>query len=78
MLLNRQSGLCPKCTEIMHLNEEIAFNRILELEREEATNESEIAGIRRERNKIRQRNSRLCRENGLINRRDRNRSDGDG
>lgn len=63
--LNRQSGLCPRCTELMHLNEEIAFNEILERERAAATNEEEIAGIRRERDKMRQRNSRLCRKYGL-------------
>ena len=33
--LNRQSGLCPMCTEMMHLNEEIAFNETLQREREE-------------------------------------------
>ena len=66
--LNRQSGLCPKCTEIMHLNEEIAFNEILEEERRAATDEAEIAAIRRERDKMRQRNSRLCRKYGLASR----------
>ena len=69
--LNRQSGLCPKCTELMHLNEEIAFNEILQAEREEAADEEAIAGIRRERDKMRQRNSRLCRKYGLKSRRDR-------
>ena len=69
--LNRQSGLCPRCTELMHLNEEIAFNEILQQEREAATDEGEIAGIRRERDKMRQRNSRLCRKYGLPTRRDR-------
>ena len=69
--LNRQSGLCPRCTELMHLNEEIAFNEILEAEREAASDEREIAGIRRERDKMRQRNSRLCRKYGLPTRRER-------
>ena len=73
--LNRQSGLCPKCTEIQHLNEEIAFNEILQAEREAATNEADIAGIRRERDKMRQRNSRLCRKYGLPTRRDRGNGD---
>ena len=57
--LNRQSGLCPMCTEIMHLNEEVAFN------------EAVAAAIRRERDRMRQRNSRLCRKYGLKSRRDR-------
>lgn len=69
--LNRQSGLCPKCTELMHLNEEIAFNEILQEEREAATDEAAIAEIKRERDKMRQRNSRLCRKYGLKSRRDR-------
>lgn len=69
--LNRQSGLCPKCTDLMHLNEEIVFNEILQREREEAAAEDDMAGIRRERDKMRQRNSRLCRKYGLMPRRDR-------
>ena len=69
--LNRQSGLCPRCTELMHLNEEIAFNEILQAEREAASDEEAIAGIRRERDKMRQRNSRLVRKYGLKGRRER-------
>jgi endogenous inhibitor of DNA gyrase (YacG/DUF329 family) len=70
--LNRQSGLCPLCTERMHLAEEVAFNEVLEREREEI----EAAGgdleeIRRERDAMRQRNSRLCRKYGLKSRRQR-------
>lgn len=74
--LNRQSGLCPKCTELMHLNEEIAFNEILQEERDAATDEEAIAGIRRERDKMRQRNSRLCRKYGLPTRRERSQEEG--
>ena len=69
--LNRQSGMCARCTELMHLNEEIAFNEILEREREEAADEAAVAEIRRERDKMRQRNSRLCRKYGLKGRRER-------
>lgn len=69
--LNRQSGMCPRCTELMHLNEEIAFNEVLEAEREEKAGAADMAAIRRERNKVRQRNSRLCRKYGLKNRRNR-------
>ena len=75
--LNRQSGMCPKCTELMHLNEEIAFNEILQAEREEAANEEAIAGIKRERDKMSQRNSRLARKYGLPTRRERGQN-GDG
>lgn len=63
--LNRQSGMCPKYTELMHLNEEIAFNEILQAERKEAADEEDIADIWRERDKMRQCNSRLCRKYGL-------------
>ena len=69
--LNRQSGMCARCTELMHLNEEIAFNEILQVEREAAADADEVAGIRRERDKMRQRNSRLCRKYGLKGRRSR-------
>lgn len=69
--LNRQSGLCPRCTERMHLDEEIAFNELLQCEREEKASEADVADIRRERDKMRQRNSRLCRKYGLKSRRDR-------
>ena len=69
--LNRQSGLCPMCTEMMHLNEEIAFNETLQREREEKADEADVAQIRRERDRMRQRNSRLCRKFGLKSRRDR-------
>ena len=69
--LNRQSGMCPRCTELMHLNEEIAFNELLQREREELAGEADVAQIRRERDRMRQRNSRLCRKYGLRSRRDR-------
>lgn len=75
--LNRQSGLCPRCTELMHLEEEIAFNELLEQERAEVADEREIERIARERAAMRQRNSRLCRKYGLASRRDR-RVDGNG
>lgn len=73
--LNRQSGLCPKCTEIMHLNEEIAFNEILQAEREAATDPRTITEIRRKRDRMRQRNSRLARKYGLKSRQQRMRGD---
>ena len=69
--MNSQSGMRPKCTELIHLNEEIAFNEILQAEREEAADDEVIAGIRRERDKMRQRNSRLCGKYGPKTRRQR-------
>lgn len=62
---------CPKCTELMHLNEELAFNETLQREHEEKADEADVAQIRRERDRMRQRNSRLCRKFGLKSRRDR-------
>lgn len=72
--LNRQSGLCARCTELMHLREEVAFNEILQAEAEEAADrEGDIAEIKRERDRMRKRNSRLCKKYGLESRRDRKR-----
>ena len=69
--LNRQSGLCPACTERMHLEEEVAFNEVLQREREELASEADAEAIARERAAMRQRNSRLCRKYGLKSRRER-------
>lgn len=69
--LNRQTDLCPRCTELLHLQEEIAFNEILQREREEMASESEVASIRRERDRVRKQNSRLCAKHGLKTRRQR-------
>lgn len=63
--LNRQSGMCAYCTELMHVEEERAFNELLEAEAAEAQNSDEIERLRREYTALRQRNSRLCRKHGL-------------
>lgn len=73
--LNRQSGLCPACTERLHLAEEVAFNEILQREAEEKAGEAEVASIRRERDRMRKRNSRLCKRHGLKTRRERKQND---
>ena len=69
--LNRQSGMCPACTERMHLAEEVAFNEVLQREREEKASEAEVEEIARERAAMRKRNSRLCSKYGLKTRRQR-------
>lgn len=69
--LVRQGGLCPRCTELAHLREEIAFNELLMDEREAAAGGAEVAEVRRERDAMRKRNSRLCRKYGLATRRER-------
>lgn len=62
---------CLRCTELIHLNEELTFNETLQRERKEKADEAEVAQIHRERDRMRQRNSRLCRKFGLKSRRDR-------
>lgn len=69
--LNRQTGLCPRCTELMHLQEEIAFSEVLQRDREELAGEAELAAIRRERDRVRKQNHRLCARHGLKTRRQR-------
>lgn len=63
--LNRQSGLCPACTEFEHVEEERAFNALLELEAAEVKDKSAIEAAKREYVALRQRNSRLCKKHGL-------------
>lgn len=69
--LNRQTGLCPRCSEKQHLAEEIAFNEVLETERLAAADEGELDALNREYAAMRQRNSRLRRKYGLKSRRER-------
>lgn len=69
--INRQTGMCPLCTERYHLEQERAFNEQLERERALAEDSAELAAVRRERDRLRQANSRLCRKYGLKGRRER-------
>lgn len=69
--LNRQSGMCPRCTERQHLAEEVAFNELLMAERMEACEGEELEEMRREYAAMRQRNSRLRRKYGLKGKRER-------
>lgn len=61
--INRQTHMCPRCTEAYHVEQELAFREALEAEREQAENEA--AELRRERDALRQQNSRLKRKHGL-------------
>lgn len=63
--LNRRSGMCARCTELMHVEEERAFNELLEAEAAGHDEGDELAALRREYAMLRQRNSRLCRKHGL-------------
>lgn len=69
--INRQTGTCPLCTERYHLEQERAFNEQLERERAACEESAELADVRRERDKMRQQNSRPCRKYGLKGRRER-------
>ena len=69
--LNRQTGMCRRCSEEYHLAQERAFNEQLERERVAAEEALAIDDVRRERDRMRQRNSRLCRRYGLKGRRER-------
>lgn len=61
--LNRQTGLCARCSEVQHVERERAYNQILEREAKEA--ENELSDATREYAALRQRNSRLRRKHGL-------------
>lgn len=67
--LNRQSGMCARCTERQHVEEERAFHALLVAEASECAEEIEEA--RREYVKLRQSNSRLCRKHGLVSKKQR-------
>lgn len=55
----------------MHIGDVVAFNEILRCEAEKKDSEVEVAAIRRKRDRMRKRNSRLCRKHGLETRRER-------
>ena len=74
--LNKRSGLCPLCTEQMHLREGMAFSEVLAREREAASEGPAIDEARRDRAKIRQQNHRLCEKHGLPGMRERKRGEG--
>lgn len=63
--LNRQTGMCRLCTERYHLECERAFNEQLEQERLEAEDSATVEAVKRERDRLRKRNSRLKRKYGL-------------
>lgn len=71
VVINRQTRLCRLCTERYHLEQERAFNAQLEAERRAVEESAEVERVRRERNAMRKRNSRLCRKYGLESRRER-------
>lgn len=71
--INSSTGLCRLCSERYHIEQEIAFNELLERERWAAEESPECEEARRERDRLRQRANRLKRRWGLDARRPRNR-----
>ncbi|WP_270849504.1 hypothetical protein [Candidatus Collinsella stercoripullorum] len=53
MKINRQTGMCRRCTEEYHLEQERAFNEQLERERAACEESTELADVRREWDKMR-------------------------
>lgn len=66
-------GIYSLYMERFHPEQERAFNEQLERERAHAEDAADIGDVRRERDKMRQRNSRLCRKYGLKGKRERKR-----
>lgn len=52
LTLNRQTELCPLCTDRYHLKQEGAFNKQLERERAEVEASGELEAARRERDRL--------------------------
>ena len=69
--INRQSGMCRKCTALGHVAEEEAFNELLRLEAEGCDGGPEVERAERKYAQLRQKNSRLAREHGLPGKRER-------
>ena len=69
--INRQTGMRPLCTERYRLEQERAFNEQLETSGLPAGSPRSSLKARREGNKMRQRNSRLCRKYGLKGKQER-------
>lgn len=69
--INRQSGMCRRCTELGHAAEEEAYNKLLRLEAAGCDEGPEIEEARKRYARLRQANSRLSRQHGLASKRER-------
>jgi ribosomal protein L37AE/L43A len=69
--INRQSGMCRRCTEAAHVAEEEAFNQLLEAEAAGCDGGPEYDELHRRWAQLRQKNSRLMRKHGLKGKRER-------
>lgn len=71
--LNKATGMCRLCSERYHVEQEKIYLQLLEEERRRCEDSPEVEEARRERDRLRQRASRLKRRHGLETRRPRNR-----
>lgn len=69
--INRQSGMCRRCTEAAHVAEEEAYNELLKAEAEGCDSGPEYEDLHRRWAQLRQQNSRLMRKHGLKGKRER-------
>lgn len=69
--INRQSGMCRRCTEAAHVAEEEAFGQLLEAEAAGCDGGPEYDELHRRWAQLRQKNSRLMRKHGLKGKRER-------
>lgn len=69
--INRQSGLCKRCTLEEHVEEAQAFNDILEAEAAGCDDGPEVEELERKWAQLRQQSSRLMRKHGLRGKRER-------
>ena len=69
--INRQSGMCKRCTEAAHVAEEEAYNQLLEAEASGCDGGPEYDELHRRWAQLRQKNSRLMRKHGLKSKRER-------
>lgn len=73
LMFNRQTGMSHRCTEEYHLEQGRAFNEQLKRECVVAEGAADIDDVRRERDRMRRRHSRLSRKYRLKGRRERKR-----
>ena len=73
LMFNRQTGMSHRCTEEYHLKQGRAFNEQLKRECVVAEGAADIDDVRRERDRMRRRHSRLSRKYRLKGRRERKR-----
>ena len=69
--LVRTTGMCPRCTERLHVEEERIYGEMLQAEATGCEEGPEYEALKREYARLRQANSRLSRKYGLQGKRER-------